>query len=139
MPVNHATPIVPSTMVKLSKTGCLTSIIAVVPKVSIYRCLLKKPESDVDCTYYAAQMDTMCTHIHRKHLKLYIKCRLCKKKSYSSTQMSLYLKTIHSNQEGEWFEPTPLLEGDLEEIKTEVLAANLQEVEDVIDEPDEDE
>ena len=60
-------------------------------------------------------------------------------KSYSSTQISPHLKTIHSNQEGEWFKPNPLLEGDLEEIKTEVLAANLQEVEDAIDEPEEDE
>ena len=82
----------------------------------------------MNCTYYAAQMATICPHIHQKHLKLCIKCRLCKKKSYSSTQISLHLKTIHSNQEGEWFEPTPLLEGNLEEIKTEVLAENLQDI-----------
>ena len=81
----------------------------------------------------------MCTHICQKHLKLCIKCRLCKKKSYSSSKISLHSKTIHSNQESEWFEPTPLLEGDLEEIKTEVLATNLQEVKDAIDKPEEDE
>ena len=53
--------------------------------------------------------------------------------------MSLHLKTIHRDQEGEWFEPTPPLEGDLVEVKTKVLAANLQEVEDATAEPDDDE
>ena len=142
VPISHAMPIVPSTTVKLSETGVTRQYYSSHTKSegqSIYRCLLKKPGSDVYCTYYAAQMATMCTHICRKHLKLCIKCRLCKKKSYSSTQISLHLKTIHSNQECGWFEPTPLLKGNLEEVKTEVLAANLQEVKDAIDEPEEDE
>ena len=132
----------PSTTVKLSKTrvshqsysSCTES-----ESQSIYRCLLKKPGSDADFTYYAAQMAAMCTYICHKHLKLCIKCRLCPKKSYSSTQMSLHLKTIHHDQEGEWFKPTSPLEGDLVEVKTEVLAANLQEVKDATAEPDDDE
>ena len=126
----------------LVKLGCLASTNSSCTKSegqSIYRCLLKKPGPDLNCTYYVAEMATMCTQICRKHLKLCIKCRLCKKKSYSSTQISLHLKTIHSSQEGEWFEPTPLLEGDLEKVKTEVLATNLQEVKDAIDKPEEDE
>ena len=142
VPPSQAMPIIPSTTVKLSETGVSPQYYSSRTKSegqSIYRCLLKKPVSDVNCTYYVAQMATMCIHICRKHLKLCIKCRLCKKKSYSSTQISLHLKTIHSNQESEWFEPTPLLEGDLEEIKTEVLAPNLPEVKDAIDEPEEDE
>ena len=53
--------------------------------------------------------------------------------------MSLHLKTIHRDQEGEWFEPTPPLEGDLEEVKTEVLAANLQDVKNATAELDDDE
>ena len=142
VPLSRAMQIVLSTTVKFSETGvshqhyssCTES-----EGQSIYRCLLKKPGSDVNCTYYTAQMATMCTHICRKHLKVCIKCRLCQKKSYSSTQISLHLKTIHSSQESEWFEPTSLLEGDLEEVKTEVLAANLQEVKDATDEPEEDE
>ena len=142
VPINHATLIIPSTTVKLSETGVSRQYYSSRTESegqSIYRCLLKKPGSDVNCTYYAAQMATMCTHICRKHLKVCIKCRLCKKKSYSSTQIFLLLKTIHSNQEGEWFKPTALLEGDLKEIKTEVLATNLLEVKDAIDEPEEDE
>ena len=142
VPLSWALLIVPSTTVKLSETGVSHQYYSSRTESegqSIYRCLLKKPGSDVNCTYYAAQMATMCTHIGQKHLKLCIKCRLCKKQSYSSTQISLHLKTIHSSQESEWFEPTPLLEGDLEEIKTEVLAANLQEAKDAIDEPEEDE
>ena len=53
--------------------------------------------------------------------------------------MSLHLKTIHRDQEGEWFDPTQPFEGNLEEVKTEVLAANLKEVEDATAEPDDDE
>ena len=137
--ISHAILIMPSTTVKLSETGVSCQSYSSHTESegqSIYRCLLKKPGSDADCTYYAAQMATMCTHIHRKHLKLCIKCRLCPKKSYSSTQMSLHLKTIHRDQEGEWFEPASPLEGDLEEVKTKVLAANLQEVKDATTEPD---
>ena len=53
--------------------------------------------------------------------------------------MSLHLKTIHHDQEGEWFEPTPPLEGNLEEVKTKVLAEILQEVKDATAEPEDDE
>ena len=113
VPINCATLIIPLTTVKLSETGVSHQYYSSCTESegqSIYRCLLEKPGSDVNCTYYVAQMAAMCTHIHQKHLKLCIKYRLCKKKSYSSTQISLHLKTNHSNQEGEWFEPTPLLE-----------------------------
>ena len=53
--------------------------------------------------------------------------------------MSLHLKTIHRGQKNEWFVPTPLLEGDVQEVTAEVLAENLQEIEAVKDEPEEDE
>ena len=142
VPIGSAIPIMPSTTVKLSETGLPRqsySSHTESESQSIYRCLLKSPGSDADCSYYTAQMATMCTHICRKHLKLCIKCRLCPKKSYSIIQMSLHLKTIHCNQEDECFEPTPPLEGDLEEVKTEVLAANLQEVENTTAELDDDE
>ena len=142
VPISRALPIMPSTTVKLSKTGVPRQSYSSHTKnegQSIYRCLLKKPGSDADCTYYTAKMAAMCTHICCKHLKLCIKGRLCPKKSYSSTQISLHLKTIHHDQEGEWFEPTAPLEGDLAEVKTKVLAANLQEVEDATAEPDDDE
>ena len=142
VPISSAILIMPSTTVKLSKTGVSRQSYSSHTESegqSTYRCLLKKPGSDADCTYYAAQMAAMCTHICCKHLKLCIKCRLCPEKSYSSTQMSLHLKTIHHDQEGEWFKPTPPLEGNLVEVKTKVLAANLQEVEDATAEPDDNE
>ena len=72
-------------------------------------------------------------------MKISIKCRLCAKKCYSSTQMSLHLKMIHRDQKNEWFEPTPLLEVDIEEVTAEVLAENLQEIEAVKDKPEGDE
>ena len=142
VPIGYAIPIMLSTTVKLSETGVPHQSYSSHTESegqSIYRCLLKNPGSDADCMYCTAQMAAMCMHIHRKHLKLCIKCRLCPKKSYSSAQMSLHLKTIHCDQEGEWFKPTLPLEGDLEEVKTEVLAANLQEVKNATAELDDDE
>ena len=76
-------------------------------------------------------MAMMTTHICRKHLKICIKCHLCQKKSYSATTISLHLEAIHKNESAEWFEPTPLLEGDTVKITDEILAENLQEIENV--------
>ena len=98
---------------------------------SIYRCLLKKPETEVDCTYYAAQFAAMTTHIRRKHMKVCVKCRLCNKQAFSTTTISLHLKTVHHDTKAEWFKSTPLLEGDTKEVTEHILTANLQEVESV--------
>ena len=138
--VGKAVPIIPSTTIKLSQTG--------VPHVyyskreasegqSIYKCLLKKPKTEMPCTYYSAQMAPMTTHIHHKHLKICIKCHLCQKRSYSATTISLHLKTIHRDESAEWFEPTPPLEGDTVEVTDEILAENLQEVGNVKEELEE--
>ena len=79
----------------------------------------------------------MTTHIHRKHMKICVKCCLCKKRSYSSTTISLHLKTIHREESAEWFEPTPTLEGDTVKVTNELLAENLQQVENVKEELEE--
>ena len=76
----------------------------------------------------------MCTHIRHKHIKICILCCLCKKKSYSSTTISLHLKTIHPHTKSEWFELTPALEGDTNEVPAQVLAANLAEIDAVKEE-----
>ena len=134
VPISKAEPIVPSTTVKLSKTGVPHSYYSqweASEGQSIYKCLLKKPETEMPCSYYLAQMAAMTTHICRKHLKICIKCCLCQKKSYLATTICLHLKTIHKNESAEWFEPTPLLEGDMVEITNEILAENLQEIENV--------
>ena len=136
--INKAVPVIPSTMVKLSETGVPHSYYSrreASKGQSIYKCLLKKPETEMPCSYYAAQMATMMTHIRCKHLKLCIQCRLCEKKSYSATTMSLHLKTAHKDQSAEWFKPTPLLKGDTIEVTDQILAENLQEIENVSSEP----
>ena len=71
-------------------------------------------------------------------VKVCIQCCLCMKKSYSSSTISLHLKTIHYDQTNDWFEPTPALEGDVQEVTNEILAANLQEIEAVKEKWEED-
>ena len=43
---------------------------------------------------------------------------------------------MHRNAQNEWFELTPPLEGDKVEVTDAILAANLQEIEDVQATPD---
>ena len=140
VPLDKAMPIIPSTSVKLSETGIPRSYYSdreASEGQSIYRCLLTKLGTGTPCSYYAAQMAAVTTHLHRKHLKLCLKCRLCDKKSYSANTMSLHLKTAHKDQSADWFEPTPPLEGDTVEITDQILAKNLQEIEGVTSEPTE--
>ena len=139
LPLNKAVPIIPLTTIKLSETG--------VPRAyysdqegsegqSIYKCYLKHPGTETTCSYWSAQLAAMTTHIHRKHLKVCVKCCLCCKRSYSTTTIAKHLKLIHRDQQNEWFDPTPLLEGDKIEVTNAVLAANLQEVENIKADPD---
>ena len=92
-------PIIPSTSVKLSETGVPHSYYSdreASEGQSIYRCLLTKLGTETPCSYYAAQMAAVTTHLHRKHLKLCLKCRLCDKKSYSAnTQMAAVTTHLH--------------------------------------------
>ena len=140
IPLANATPIVPSTSVKLSETGVshwMYSKREGSEGQSIYHCRLLKPTSTEECTYYAAQLTAMCTHIQFKHLKLSIKCQLCGKKSYSSPAISIHLRAVHCGDMDNWFEPTPALEGDITEVTDEIQAANLQEIENIKEELEE--
>ena len=140
VPLDKATSLLPSTTVKLSETGVSRRQYTGRQESegqSIYRCKLLKPDSTEGCTYYAAQLAAMCTHIRRKHLGLCIKCRLCEKKSFSSTTMSKHLHAAHPKLQNDWFEPVPALEGDVTEVTDALLAENLQEIEDVKGEPEE--
>ena len=89
--LNKAVPVIPSTTIKLSETG--------VPRAyysdregsegqSIYKCYLKRPGMETTCSYWSAQLTAMTTHIRRKHLKICVKCRLCSKRSYSTTAIA---------------------------------------------------
>ena len=91
---------------------------------------------ETTCSYWSAQLAAMTTHIRQKHLKICIKCCLCSKRSYSTTAIAKHLKLIHWDQQNEWFNLTPLLEGDKIEITDAVLAANLQGVENIKADPD---
>ena len=140
VPLNQATPLMLLTTVKLSETQVSCKFYTECEESegqSIYRCKLLKPELPDYCTYYAAQLAAMCTHICRKHLSIYIQCCLCKKKSYSSTTMSVHLHTDHPNNQINWFKPFPTLEGDVAEVTEEFLAANLQEIKPVKEDPEE--
>ena len=139
LPLNKAVPVIPLTTIKPSKTG--------VPRAyysdqegsegqSIYKCYLKHPGMETTCSYWSAQLSAMTTHIRQKHLKICIKCRLCSRRSYSTTAIAKHLKVIYRDQQNEWFDPTPLLEGDKIEVTDAVLAANLQEVENIKADPD---
>ena len=43
--------------------------------------------------------------------------------------MSIHLHSAHSNAQNDWFELVPTLEGDVIEVTDELLAENLQEIE----------
>ena len=134
VPLDKATPLLPSTTVKLSETGVSRHQYTGREESegqSIYRCKLLKPNSTEGCSYYAAQLAAMCTHIRRKHLGMCIKCRLCDKKSFSSTTISMHLRSAHPQNQNDWFEPVPALEGDVTEVTDSLLAENLQEIEEV--------
>ena len=97
VPLDKAMPIIRSTSVKLNETGVPCSYYSdreASEGQSIYRCLLTKLGTETPCSYYAAQMAAVTTHLRRKHLKLCLKCRLCDKKSYSANTMSLHLIKI---------------------------------------------
>ena len=72
-----------------------------------------------------AQFVQACTHVHRKHLSVCVKCCLCDKRSFRSVDIQKHYNVVHCDQEVEWFEPIPTLEGDIVEITEETLKANI--------------
>ena len=51
--------------------------------------------------------------------------------------MSVHLCTVHPNEQNDWFEPVPALEGDVVEVTDKILVENLQEIKTVKEEPEE--
>ena len=96
----------------------------------IYKCM------HPGCPYSTAQFAQCCTHIHRKHLGVCIKCQLCDHCSFRSVDIQKHLKDVHMNNEDKWFEPVPELEGDLVEINEATLQVNIALVKD--EKPDDD-
>ena len=88
-------------------------------KQSIYRCMFS------GCDYVTAQHAQCHTHVCCKHLGVCIQCCLCPRWSYCSVDIQKHLKIIHRDEEGHWFEPTPELEGDIVEVSSNTLRANI--------------
>ena len=117
-----AAPIISSTSIHLHQTGVLkTQVLERKGEdgQSIYRCNVR------ECEYITAQFEQACTHVRRKHLSVCIKCCLCNKRSFRSVDIQKHYNVMHHDQEVEWFEPIPTLEGDIIKITEETLKANI--------------
>ena len=135
-----ATPIIPSTTVGLHQTGIPSRYIserAGSQDQSVYRCMFK------GCDYVMVQHAQCHTHVRRKHLGVCVQCRLCSRRSFHSVDIQKHLRDIHRDTESQWFESTPELEGDIVEVSSETLQANIalvkQEPSSPTEEEDEDE
>ena len=82
------------------------------------------------------------THVSRKHLGICVQCRLCPRRSFRLVDIQKHLRDVHHDAESQWFESTPELEGDIVEVSSETLQANIalvkQEPSLPIEEEDED-
>ena len=126
--LKQATPIIPSTSVRLHQTGVPSHYVSErmgskettgSEKQSVYRCMFS------GCDYVTAQHAQCHTHVCCKHLGVCIQCRLCPRQSYRSVDIQKHLKIIHRDEEDRWFEPTPELEGDIVEVSSNTLRANI--------------
>ena len=77
------------------------------------------------CEYITAQFAQACTHVRHKHLGVCVKCRLSNKRSFRSVDIQKHCRIAHRDEESEWFEPMPALEGDVVEITKETLEVNI--------------
>ena len=66
-----------------------------------------------------------CTHVCCKHLGVCVKCKLCDKRSFRSVDIQKHCHIIHRDEESEWFELVPALEGDVVEVTKDTLEANI--------------
>ena len=124
--LKQATPIIPSTSIGLHQTGVPSHYVSErvgsketmgSEKQSVYRCMFS------GCDYITAQHAQCHTHVHCKHLG--VQCRLCPHQSYHSVDIQKHLKIVHRDEEDHWFEPTPELEGDIVEVSSDTLRANI--------------
>ena len=110
--------VIPTTTICLHQTGVPKKYISETASAegqSIYKCM------HLGCPYSTEQFAQCCTHVHRKHLGVCIKCRLCNHHSFRSVDIQKHLKDVHMNDEDKWFEPVPELEGDIVEINEATL------------------
>ena len=138
--LQFAGAVIPTTTIHLHQTGVPKKYISErvgAEGQSIYKCM------HPGCPYSTAQFAQCCTHIHRKHLGVGIKCQLCDHCSFRSVDIQKNLKDVHMNDEDKCFEPVPELEGNIVEINEATLQANIalvkEEKPDEADEEDDEE
>ena len=78
-----------------------------------------------DVTMSQRNLPQCNTHVRRKHLGVCVQCRLCSRRSFQSDDIQKHLRDVHCDSENQWFEPTPLLEGDIIEVSSDTLEANI--------------
>ena len=131
----QAIPMTPSTTVRFHQTGVAKNQVSErkgADGQSIYRCNV------AGCEYIMAQFTQTCTHICHKHLRVCMKCRLCDESSFRSADIQRFCHIVHRDEESEWFEPVPALEGDIIEITKETLEANIALIKKEVNPKDED-
>ena len=63
----------------------------------------------------------------------------CDKRSFRSVDIQKHCHIVHRDEESEWFEPVPALEGDIIEITKETLEANIALIKKEVNPKDKDE
>ena len=102
--ISEAAPFFPTSSIKVSITGVNENLVEKPDeKLSVYRCIL--------CFYCAEQRAQLFTHVRRVHLGICIACRLCEYRTYRGVDMTTHFKKVHPNDEDNWLEPLPELEG----------------------------
>ena len=131
----QAIPMTPSTTVRFHQTGVAKNQVSEQKGAnaqSIYRCNV------TGCEYIMAQFAQACTHVCHKHLGVCVKCRLCDKRSFRSVDIQKHCHIVHRDEESEWFELMPALEGDIVKVTKETLEANIALVKKEINPEDDD-
>ena len=88
----RATPMILSTSIHLHQTGVAKGHVLErkgEDGQSIYRCNVS------GCEYIMAQFAQACTHMHRKHLGVCVKCHLCDKRSFRSVDIQKHHCVVH--------------------------------------------
>ena len=118
MKLADATPLYPTTLVKLCWTGVTPEMFAAdyikegSARVSVYSCLLYVPGSaSWKCNYSTSNSGQIGTCIHRCHLGICIQCKKCGVYSFCTCDMMKHLKVVHANDAHLFYDDIPDLSG----------------------------
>ena len=118
MKLADATPLYPTTSIKLCWTGVTPEMFAAdyikegSARVSVYSCWLLIPGSvSQKCNYSATNSSQIGTHIHRCHLGLCIQCKKCGVCLFYTCNMTRHLEAMHANDAHVFYDDMPDLSG----------------------------